>query len=177
MPCMDVQGIDQAEKDAQSVTPAGLPVAHRIEGVEFRPAATHADERGSLTEIFRADWSSPAAPVEHVYEVVVRPGAFRGAGWTVHLDQDDRLFFSNGAAKVAMYDARRGSATEGVVDVRFLGAHARGILVIPAGVYHTVKNVGATELTFVNLPTRPYDHANPDKFRLPFDNDLIPYRP
>jgi dTDP-4-dehydrorhamnose 3,5-epimerase len=36
--------------------------------------------------------------------------------------------------------------------------------------------VGETDAYFVNLPTRAYDHANPDKFRLPLDTDLIPYR-
>ena len=25
------------------------------------------------------------------------------------------------------------------------------------------------------IPTRPYDHANPDKYRLPIDTPLIPY--
>ena len=24
--------------------------------------------------------------------------------------------------------------------------------------------------------TKPYDHANPDKYRLPLDTDQIPYR-
>jgi dTDP-4-dehydrorhamnose 3,5-epimerase len=27
----------------------------------------------------------------------------------------------------------------------------------------------------VNFPTRPYDHASPDKYRLPLDTDEIPY--
>jgi dTDP-4-dehydrorhamnose 3,5-epimerase len=26
-----------------------------------------------------------------------------------------------------------------------------------------------------NLPTWPYDHADPDKYRLPIKNDLIPF--
>lgn len=177
MPPVDVQGSERARKDVQTVTPDGESVAAVIEGVEFRPAPVHADERGALTEIFSARWGFAAVTVEHVYEVLTRPGRFRGAGWTMHLEQDDRLFFSNGVAKVAMYDARRGSATEGVVDVRYLGAHARGLLVIPAGVYHAVRNVGVDDLTFINLPTRAYDHTDPDKYRLPFENDLIPYRP
>jgi len=28
---------------------------------------------------------------------------------------------------------------------------------------------------FVNLPTRPYAHDDPDKYRLPPRNDLIPF--
>jgi dTDP-4-dehydrorhamnose 3,5-epimerase len=28
----------------------------------------------------------------------------------------------------------------------------------------------------VNCPTMAYDHANPDKYRLPLDTDLIPHK-
>jgi dTDP-4-dehydrorhamnose 3,5-epimerase len=49
-------------------------------------------------------------------------------------------------------------------------------LSIPAGVYHAVQNVGDREAAFVNLPSQPYQHDDPDKYRLPIDNDVIPYR-
>jgi dTDP-4-dehydrorhamnose 3,5-epimerase len=29
---------------------------------------------------------------------------------------------------------------------------------------------------FINLPTAPYKHADPDKYRLPLDTDEIPYQ-
>ena len=29
---------------------------------------------------------------------------------------------------------------------------------------------------FVNLPSQPYRHDDPDKYRLPLENDVIPYR-
>jgi dTDP-4-dehydrorhamnose 3,5-epimerase len=32
-----------------------------------------------------------------------------------------------------------------------------------------VQNIGITDAVFVNMPTVPYNHANPDKFRVPFD--------
>ena len=34
--------------------------------------------------------------------------------------------------------------------------------------------VGDVDAYFVNVPTRPYDHARPDKRRLPLDTPLIP---
>jgi dTDP-4-dehydrorhamnose 3,5-epimerase len=58
-----------------------------------------------------------------------------------------------------------------------LGGGVPALLRIPAGVYHFVRNIGDDEIVFVNLPSRPYDHEDPDKFRLPFDNSLIPYVP
>ena len=39
-----------------------------------------------------------------------------------------------------------------------------------------VQNVGDVDALFVNLPTRPYRHENPDKYRLPLDTDRIPFR-
>ena len=38
-----------------------------------------------------------------------------------------------------------------------------------------VKNIGNTDAYFVNMPTRPYSHEDPDKYRLPLRNDRIPY--
>lgn len=167
--------LDGSRRDDQIVTPEGKPVAAQVDGVLFRPATTHADERGSLTEIFSAGWGFTDAPVVHVYEVTVRPGQVKG--WVVHTTHDDRLYFATGCAKVALYDAREGSRTEGLVAVRYLGAHDRGLLVIPRGVYHAIRNVGPDDLTLINLPTRAYDYANPDKYRLPADSPAIPYIP
>jgi dTDP-4-dehydrorhamnose 3,5-epimerase len=62
------------------------------------------------------------------------------------------------------------------VTVRHFGSHDPALVSIPAGVYHAVKNVGDREGAFVNLPSQPYRHDNPDKYRLPLDNDVIPYR-
>jgi dTDP-4-dehydrorhamnose 3,5-epimerase len=164
-----------ADKDEQTVTPAGVRLARVIDGVEFRPATTHIDERGTLTEMLSVGEDSVDLPIVYVYNATIRPGQIKG--WVVHLKQDDRLHFLTGVAKVALYDARPGSPTEGLVDVRFIGDENRGLLVIPAGVYHAVRNVGLDAVSFVNMPTRAYDHNDPDKHRLPADNELIPYRP
>jgi dTDP-4-dehydrorhamnose 3,5-epimerase len=47
---------------------------------------------------------------------------------------------------------------------------------IPAGVWHAVQNVGHDEAAFINMPSQPYRHDDPDKYRLPLENDVIPYR-
>ncbi len=38
---------------------------------------------------------------------------------------------------------------------------------------HAFVNVGPDEVRFVNLPTQPYHHEQPDKLRLPAD--AVPY--
>jgi len=49
------------------------------------------------------------------------------------------------------------------------------IVNIPTNVWHADRNIGTTDVLVVNFPTQPYDHAHPDKYRLPLDTDLIPY--
>ncbi len=63
------------------------------------------------------------------------------------------------------------------MNVFHFGEHDRALLSIPAGVYHARQATSATEEgAFVNLPSQPYQHDDPDKYRLPLDNDVIPYR-
>jgi len=47
---------------------------------------------------------------------------------------------------------------------------------IPAGVYHAHHNCGTEDALFISMPTRPYNHLDPDVYRLPVNNDVIPYR-
>jgi len=164
----------EPRQDPQLVTPAGERVERRIDGVLVRPAITQFDERGELTEIFDPAWGFATEPLVFLYQVIATPGSIRG--WVVHRKQEDRLFFSLGRFKLVLYDDRAGSPTHGLVNEHFYGERNRALVRIPAGVFHAVQNVGTTDALFVNLPTRAYRHADPDKHRLPLDNDLIPYR-
>ena len=163
--------IDEAVSDTQTVRPDGSRPAPRIEGVHFRPAVPQVDERGVLTEIFSLAWEEGAAP-PHVYLVEALPGSVRG--WVVHREQTDRLFFSDGIAKVGLFDARPGSPSEGVGELLYLGIHHPGLLTIPPGVFHGIRNVGTGILRFVNLPSAAYNHAHPDKHRLSPRHPAIP---
>jgi dTDP-4-dehydrorhamnose 3,5-epimerase len=169
-----VRSLEATVRDAQTVTSEGERVQKLIRGVRLRHATTHADERGDLCEIYDERWEFTTDPVPYIYVVTLNPGSVRG--WVVHLAQDDRLFFSSGTIKVALYDAREESPTAGDVNVFYAGTNDRALLSIPAGVFHAVKNVGPGPALFVNLPSQPYNHADPDKYRLPVDTEEIPYR-
>lgn len=170
----EIRGIERAIKDVQTVDPEGREVGVGIEGVAVRPAVTHADELGTVCEIWDERWDFASEPIPFVYTVTIRPG--RVKGWIVHEFQDDRLFFISGSVRVALFDARAESPTYGAVNVHHLGVNRRAIIRIPAGVFHALRNLGTDDVVFVNLPTRSYEHADPDKHRLPLDTDLIPYR-
>ncbi len=169
-----VAGLEATTRDAQTVTQEGELVQELLDGVRIRAATTQLDERGSVCEIYSPDWDFTDEPVVWIYQATIRPGQIKG--WVLHLEQDDRLFFSTGDVKVVLYDARPDSPTFGRLNVHTFGEAHRALLRIPAGVYHALQNVGREDALFVNLPTKPYRHEDPDKYRLPLDTPEIPYR-
>jgi dTDP-4-dehydrorhamnose 3,5-epimerase len=58
----------------------------------------------------------------------------------------------------------------------YLSEYNRRMMIIPRGVWHADRNVGIKDCLVVNFPTIQYNHASPDKYRLPLDTDLIPYK-
>lgn len=160
-------------RDAQSVTPDGVRVAAHIAGVILRPATTQMDERGEICEIYNPAWGILPEPVVYVYQATLRPGKIRG--WVYHREQDDRLFASLGHLKIVLFDMRDDSPTRGMINELHVGERNRALVVIPRLVAHAVQNIGTTEAVFVNLPTRAYNHTEPDKYRIPLDSAQIPY--
>jgi dTDP-4-dehydrorhamnose 3,5-epimerase len=169
-----IEGLDQARKDVASVSADGARLEEPIAGVQVRHTPTHADERGTLTEICDLRWEFTEDPLVYVYLVTIQPGQLRG--WAMHREQNDRLFAYAGILRIVLYDARTDSETFGRVNIFHLGEHDPALLSIPAGIWHAVKNVCDHQGAFVNLPSRPYQHDDPDKYRLPLENDVIPYR-
>ena len=162
-----------AVKDKQSVTPDGQRVGRRIVGLRLRLAITQLDRRGELVEIFNPAWKIHNAPLVYAYQGSVRPGQIKS--WVVHRKQTDRIFTAAGVQRWVFFDDRKGSRTRGMLNHFTFSEANRTLLIIPVGVWHAVQNVGQTDACFINLPTHPYNHADPDKYRLPLKNDLIPF--
>lgn len=160
-------------QDAQTVTADGERIGRRIDGLVIRRLTTQQDERGDLVEIFSESWAVHPAPLVYVYAVTMSPGSIRG--WVVHRQQDDRICVHHGALKWAFYDDRPDSPTKGLLNVFTWSEMNRVLFTIPAGVFHAVKNVGHRDGLIINMPSHAYVHADPDKYRLPLKNDLIPY--
>jgi dTDP-4-dehydrorhamnose 3,5-epimerase len=55
------------------------------------------------------------------------------------------------------------------------GSERKVILRIPPLVAHAVQNLEDRASAFINLPTRAYDHADPDKYRLAIESGMIDY--
>jgi len=147
-------------------------IDNQIDGVRLNRLLTREDERGDLTVLI-SDLNEVIAPVPHAYLVTAAPGSIRA--WVYHKRQSDRLACTNGSMRVVLYDLRPQSPTYRELNVIDVGGSNRVLLTIPPEVVHGVQNRGLTAATFVNMPTRAYDPAYPDKSRLPYNHASIPY--
>lgn len=143
-----------------------------IEGVKIKKLTPHADERGCLTEILRSD-DEMFEQFGQIYVSLNYPGVIRA--WHYHKKQDDFWACVKGMVKAVMYDLRDSSPTRGEVQEVFLGEQSPVLLKIPVGVAHGYKTIGVEPSLLVNLPTKPYDPADPDEYRMPYDTSEIPY--
>lgn len=143
-----------------------------IDGVRVRRLVGNRDGRGELTVLMTSlDDATAIAP--HVYHVVAEPQSIRA--WVYHKVQADRLAFFAGSFRLVLYDIRPDSPTHGRLNVLDVGAANRALVTIPPFVIHGVQNRDTRPASFINMPTRPYDPARPDKSRLPYGHPDIPY--
>jgi dTDP-4-dehydrorhamnose 3,5-epimerase len=141
-----------------------------IDGVTLTPLRVHADDRGYLYETLRADDPSFAGfGQSNITESY--PGVIKAFHW--HRRQDDYWVVARGMAQVVLHDLREGSKTAGQTDVFYLGEQNRAMVRIPAGVAHGYRVLGTEAVLLVYYVTRPYDPADPDEERVPFDDPRI----
>ena len=162
-----------ARRDGQMATPDGRLVRRLTEGVQIRPLPSHMDFRGSVCELFDPRWGWHPDPLVFAYFFTIRPGVVKC--WNLHREHEDRYALIQGEMELVLYDPRPDSSTCGEVCRIVLSASERSLVNVPRDVWHADYNIGTNDLLVVNFPTLPYDHANPDKYRLPLDTDLIPY--
>jgi dTDP-4-dehydrorhamnose 3,5-epimerase len=167
-------GEEYLAKDVQTVRPDGTALFSLIDGVREHHSITQTDERGSICEMFSTEWGFDEGTAPYVYQASLLPGYVKG--WVLHRVQTDRLFLAHGRLRVVLFDGRTESPTFRQINRFEGGESARKLIRIPPGVYHAVQNLGCTEAFYFNMPTHPYRHESPDKFRLPLKNDIIPYQ-
>ena len=142
----------------------------RIEGVVLKPLVRHPDDRGFFQEVLRDDegllsrFGQASLSLSH-------PGVIKAFHY--HQRQDDLWFFPVGAAQAVLHDLRPQSPTTGVTNVFYLGEHNPGLLVIPKGVAHGYRVLGATPAQILYFTTESYQADDPDEFRLAWDDPTI----
>jgi dTDP-4-dehydrorhamnose 3,5-epimerase len=127
----------------------------KIHDVVVKPLAKFLDERGWLSELFRADELDPQFLPAMAYISMTRPGVARGPH--EHREQADCFaFIGPSNFKVYLWDARDDSPTGGVKQVVYTGVDSPTLIIVPAGVVHAYKNIGGTDGIVFNAPNRLY---------------------
>jgi dTDP-4-dehydrorhamnose 3,5-epimerase len=147
-----------------------------IQDIAVRNLQINADERGSLTEIWRSDWDffSDGDEPAMSYVSVTYPGIIRA--WHRHdRGQIDHFVVLSGKAKVGVYDDREESPTRGELGTFVIGEGKMNALRVPGDCWHGFKSVGDKRTVLINFPTNLYNYEDPDEERLPYDTDKIPF--
>jgi dTDP-4-dehydrorhamnose 3,5-epimerase len=143
-----------------------------IKDVEVKKLKLIPDERGRLMEILRSD-DGIFKKFGQVYMTTAYPGVIKA--WHYHKKQDDYFTCILGTMRLALYDARKDSPTYKEVNDFYLDLENPILIKVPRFVYHGFKCVGDKEAIVINVPTLPYNHKEPDEFRIDAFRDGIPY--
>jgi dTDP-4-dehydrorhamnose 3,5-epimerase len=163
----------EPRRDTRTTHDDGTPIHELPVGTELRDIVTPTDDRGTVFELLDDRTRLAGAPIVFSYCFTIRPGVIKG--WGLHERHEDRYALMFGELEVVLYDEREDSPTRGLVSKVVLSEHRRQALVIPRGVWHADRNIGARDAVVVNFPTISYDRDAPDKLRLPLDSPRIPY--
>jgi dTDP-4-dehydrorhamnose 3,5-epimerase len=102
-------------------------------GVRVRKLETHADERGTLTELFRESWHTRVEIVQW-NAVSSQKDVLRGVH--VHPVHDDYLVLLRGRLLLGLHDLRPDSPTAGCSALVELVPEAAQVALVPHGVAH-----------------------------------------
>ena len=133
------------------------------------------DDGGSFTELFRADTGCfTGLGLDYSFEVAqanyaqVLPGVIKA--FHLHYNQEDIWFIlPNSRLLVGLYDARKGSLTEGRSMRLVMGAGKAQLLYIPRGVAHGLANPYNETAHMIYFVNNAFNINNPDERRLKWD--------
>jgi dTDP-4-dehydrorhamnose 3,5-epimerase len=124
-----------------------------IKDVKIKKLARYEDERGWLTEIYRADELDLQPAMSYVS--LTRPGVSRGPH--EHEKQADIfVFIGPGEFDLHLWDRRTDSETNGQHEVLRVGENAPTLVTVPPGVVHGYKCVSDVAGWCINLPDKLY---------------------
>ncbi len=156
-------------KIIQSAEPADL-----IAGVRISPFAVWPDDRGYFLEVARLGRGLAAdfpADSTQVSTALSYPGTIKAFHY--HLRQRDLWVPAAGMFQVVLVDLRDGSPTFGLRNTLYVGPLRPWQVLIPPGVAHGYKVIGAEEAMLVYLTDRFYDPQ--DEGRIVYNDGSINY--
>jgi dTDP-4-dehydrorhamnose 3,5-epimerase len=152
-------------KDQQTVlSGGGRATPATIAGVHIQELGNVITRSGFMTEIFRTDWSIIGITVRQINWVHLNPGAV--TDWHVHAKQTDHLIGVGGNIRLALWDGRDSSPSQGASEVVRIGVIRPVMVVVPPGVWHGLRNESGEPTGYINVVDETYEHENPDNWRL-----------
>lgn len=148
--------------------------ASLIEGVRVQAIALWPDDRGFFLEVQRIGHGLAAhfPPASSQFSAALNyPGTVKAFHY--HLHQTDCWTPVGGMLQVALVDLRAGSKTFGARNTLYVGALRPWQILIPPGVAHGYKVIGADPSLLVYMTDRFYDPN--DEGRIPYNDPHIQY--
>jgi len=147
-----------------------------VKDVLLHPLKINKDESGTLVETLRSDWSGiygNGREFAMQYYSQTPSGLARDEDvWHYHPDQEDRFIVVDGEIVAAVADSRKGSETEGLLNLFYMKAdESPFILLIPKQTLHGYMVVSETPAILLNFPTRLYDPS--EEVRIPHEEANI----
>jgi dTDP-4-dehydrorhamnose 3,5-epimerase len=145
-----------------------------IDGVRIEPAALWPDDRGFFLELARLGTGLSSQFPLHTTQVSAAlsyPGTIKA--FHFHKHQHDLWTAVKGMLQVALVDLRPDSPTWGRKNTIYIGTLRPWQLLVPPGVGHGYKVIGADDAILVYLTDRNYNPA--DEGRIPHNNPRIQY--
>jgi len=134
-------------------------ISGEIEGVVIYPLKKFFDDRGWLAELFRHDEIAPEFYPEMAYISFTKPGVQRGPH--EHVDQADLFcFIGPSTFNMRVWDNRETSPTFRYAMSFDAGVDDPRAIIVPKGVVHGYKNIGAVDGMVINCPNRLYMGQN-----------------
>jgi len=145
-----------------------------IDGVQIRPFALWSDDRGYFLEAMRAG-CGPVADFPmgstQVSATLSYPGTIKA--FHFHRRQTDCWIPAMGSLQVALVDLRPDSPTFGRRNTMYVGLLRPWQIVIPPGVGHGYKALGADPSMLIYVTNRFYDAS--DEGRIAYDDSRVNY--
>lgn len=148
--------------------------SHLIAGVSISPYPLWPDDRGYFLEVLRvgnglARHFDPSST--QVSAALSYPGAIKAFHY--HLEQTDFWVAAQGMFQVALVDLRPDSPTFGVKNTMYAGTLRPWQILIPPGVGHGYKVIGADSAMLIYVTDRFYNPK--DEGRIAYNDPGIAY--
>jgi len=142
-----------------------------IDGVQVIPLKRIPDERGTIMHMMRAT-DPHFQQFGEIYFSTVYKGVVKGWHWHREMTLNYACVF--GRIKLALFDERDGSPTQGELMEIFLGPDQYSLVIIPPEVWNGFKGMSEPYSIVANCCTHVHDPSRSKRLD-PFNNH-IPYR-